>query len=138
MSFPPNKPLADYTQDELNAETKRIRARTMKYGMDLCDAKLEHQMQHGYGELSAEEVRGIVADTEKRIRSPGPYKCGLVKPQNGCVNCGNGTAHMHGKHACCGRQGCHMKIYTEHWAYGEKRVSRHMKENWPSLRGLKR
>jgi hypothetical protein len=53
-----------------------------------------------------------------------------------CVNCGRALRHKHGRHGCCGRLGCHYKIYTEHWTYGEKEVGRHTKENWPSIRGL--
>lgn len=53
-----------------------------------------------------------------------------------CANCGDSPDHMHGQHGCCGRQGCHMKLFLAHTTYGEGGVNRLMQKDWPSLRGL--
>ena len=47
-----------------------------------------------------------------------------------CTVCGGVADHRHGKHGCCGRQGCHMKLYLNHWTYGENGVNSYMRKNW--------
>lgn len=80
--------------------------------------------------LSQEAIQDYSVDTVNGVTQE--------EAPNYCVNCGEYGTHMHGRHACCGRQGCHMKIYTEHWTYGEKQVGSRMEKNWPSLKGLMR